>query len=375
MLNLRFNGKVLMHTNTLLCMLVTLFLLTSCGKSETTESNKPSDIVRPAKIFHVSDPSSSLIRNFPAEVEANAKSLLAFRVSGQIIKFPVKAGNTVTKGQVLAQLDPTDFQLRLDDRKARYELAQSQFTRAKSLLAKNLAPQSTYDEAKANLSVALSSYESAKVDLAYTTLRAPFAGSVAKVLVKQHENVQAKQPILMLQTRDMIDISIQIPENIISKVHKDTHYQPTVVFDSHPDSEYLVTVKEWDTQADPTTLTYKVVFSMPTPTTFNVLPGMSANVKIDLAQITDVAENRFLVPVSAVFVDEDEPLNNSQKYVWKVDATTSTVHKVAVTVGEIKDEGIEVFTGVKVGDDIVAAGVHYLTEGMKVRAWSREKGL
>ena len=355
-----------------LCLLLTLGLA-GCGEAPTTVDTKP--LVRPAKIFQVADPSLTALRNFPAEVEANTDSELAFRVSGQIIEFPVKAGNEVSRGQLLARLDPKDFKLRLDDAQARYDLAVSQFERAKTLLAKKLAPQSNFDEAKANLAVALSSLNTTKADLEYTYLRAPFDGTVARVMTQIHENIQAKQTILELQSRDRVDVSIQIPEDIISRVKKDSNYQPTVTFDSHPDEQFLVTVKEWDTQADPTTLTYKVVFSMPTPTSFNVLPGMTANIVIDLAQITDYDQQSFLLPVESVFSGEGSAAASGQRFVWKMDPQSFKVTRTEVTVGEIRSGGIVILDGIAPGDQIVAAGVHFLEDGMQVRPWDREGGL
>ncbi|WDE03338.1 efflux RND transporter periplasmic adaptor subunit [Thalassomonas viridans] len=361
------------YRQTLVSISMLLLALSGCSEQENTQPQ--AETIRPVKIFQVANPAAEAFRNFPAEVEANADSKLAFRVSGQIIKFPIKAGNEVTKGQLLAQLDPKDFKLLLDDRQARYELAHSQFERAKLLLEKKLASQADYDEAKANLSVALSSLNSAKTDLEYTSLRAPFSGSVAKVFVENHENIQAKQTILTLQTRDVVDISMQMPENIASRVKKDVQYQPTVIFDSHPDQEFLITVKEWDTQADPTTLTYKVVFSLPTPKNFNVLPGMTANIRMDLSKVITDSSSSFLLPVSAVFTGKDSPVSNKTRHVWKYDPQTQTVSQANVTVGSIKSEGIEVLTGLEPGDQVVSAGVHFLNEGMKVRPWNREKGL
>ncbi|WP_432471527.1 efflux RND transporter periplasmic adaptor subunit [Amphritea sp. HPY] len=345
------------------------------GCSETPDNQPVSQVVRPAKIFQVTDPAAETFRNFPAEVEANADSKLAFRVSGQLIEFPVRPGSRVTEGQLLARLDPKDFKLSLDDRQARYTLAKSQFERAQELLKRKLLAQSGYDEAKAELNVALSSLNVAKTNLEYTYLRAPFTGSVAKVMVEQHENIQAKQTILVLQTRDQVDISVQMPESVISRINKDTKYQPTVIFDSHPDQEFLVTVKEWDTQADPSTLTYKVVFSLPTPQTFNVLPGMSANIRIDLSKVTDLSRDNFMLPVGAVFAAEDTPLSSNVRYIWKVDPQTMKVSRAEVSVGEIRQPGIEVLSGVKPGDQVVSVGVHFLTEGMQVRPWNREEGL
>lgn len=350
-----------------------LFFLAGC--SESTDEQPASKVVRPAKIFQVVDPASETFRNYPAEVEANADSKLAFRVSGQLIEFLVKPGNEVKEGQLLARLDPKDFKLSLDDRRARYALAKSQFKRAQKLLKRKLLAQSDYDKAKAELNVALSSLNVEKANLEYTYLRAPFTGTIAKVMAEQHENIQAKQTVLILQTRDQVDISIQMPENIVSRVKKDTQYQPTVIFDSHPGKEFLVTVKEWDTQADPSTLTYKVVFSLPAPKAFTVLPGMSASIRIDLTKVTDVSSSHFMLPVGAVFAAEDAPLSSSARYIWKVDPETMKVSRAEVTVGEIRDQGIEVLSGIQPGDQLVSVGVHFLAEGMEVRPWNREKGL
>lgn len=110
-------------------ILAMLFVLVGC--SDNSDQASTAEVIRPAKIFQVTDPTFSAVRSFPAEVEANADSKLAFRVSGQITELLVRPGSEVEQGQILARLDPKDFKLNLDDRQARYELARSQFERAK----------------------------------------------------------------------------------------------------------------------------------------------------------------------------------------------------------------------------------------------------
>lgn len=357
----------------LLMSISTLVLLIAC--EDERPILKTEKIIHPAKIFQVQAPNGQVYRNFPAEVEANATSKLAFRVNGQIIDFRVKAGVDINKGELLAVLDPTDFQLRVDDREARYQLAKSQFEREQLLLEKKLVSQSKFDVAKANLNIALAALNIAKTELEYTHLNAPFNGSIANVMVENHEMIQAKQPVLTLISRDMIDVSIQISENIISRVDKDTLYQPTVIFDSHPEHEFLVSVKEWDTQANSSTLTYKVVFSLPTPNEFSVLPGMSANIRIDLSKVLKNKKKHFLIPVSAIFSSNTTPINANLSFVWLVNPKTFTVTQQLVATGQITKQGVEVLSGIKAGDKIVSAGVHYLSEGMQIKAWNREKGL
>ena len=360
------------HSLALSTLFVTLFLI-ACGEQANNEIVK--EVVRPAKIFQVQDSELELIRTFPAEVESHQGSLLAFRVNGELASLDVLAGQDVEQGQLLAKLDPEDFILQLDDRRARFELAKSQFQRFSTLLESKQASQAQFDEAKANMLIAESEFKKAKSNLEYTELRAPFSGSISQLYVENYENVVAKQSILFLQNQELLDVSIQVPERFVARVKKDSGYQPTVIFDSFPDKNYLLTVKEWDTTADPTTLTYKVVFTLPRPENFNLLPGMTGNVKIDLTKVTSVESQGLFVPVAAVFTPADSKLANKERFVWLFNEATGEVNKRQVTVGTIHQQGIEVLTGLNVGDKIVAAGSHYLQEGMKVKPWSRERGL
>jgi len=347
-------------------------LLTAC--TEQAAQSDVEQVVRPVKLFNINSNSDQAIRSFPAEVVANQGSYLAFRVNGELLEFPALAGQHVEKGELLAKLDPEDFELQYEERKARFELAESQLERVQKLFDRSIASQSELDQATANKQVAESAMKIAKTNLDNSELRAPFAGTVAKVFVKNFENIQAKQNILRLETRDLMDVVIQIPEKLIARIDKDVQYQPEVVFDGYPDKSYQLTIKEFDTQADPTTLTYKVVFSLPVPEDFNLLAGMTGRVDIDLSKITSSQSAYTLLPVEAVFSEPTEP-EGKNSYVWVYDENSGQVHKRAVKVGQLHRDGIEVLSGIEKGQTVVAAGVHFLEEGMKVRPWQKERGL
>ena len=355
-----------------LCLLsATLLSLIGCSEPEKIVKEEP---IRPVKLFSIGHDSQTNIRSFPAEVVANQGSYLAFRVNGELVEFPVLAGEQVKKGQLLAKLDPEDFQLQYNERKARYELAKSQLKRIKQLFDKNITSQSELDQAVANEQVAESAFKIAETNLEYSELRAPFAGIVAKVFVKNFESIKAKQNVLRLETRDFMDVAIQVPEKIVARIQKDTQYQPMVEFDGYHDKQYNLTLKEWDTQADPATLTYKVVFSLPVPEDFNLLAGMSGQVMIDLSKVTRSQTPYTILPIESVFSDPNKSLSDNA-YVWVFNQQTGTVHKQAVQVGQLHHDTIEVLSGVKEGQQIVSAGVHSLQEGMSVRPWNKERGL
>lgn len=344
----------------------------ACDNQPATQSENE---IRPVKLFTVGTQSKGAVRQFPAVVEPTERARLTFRVSGKLVELPARPGQSVKKGQLLGRLDSTDFILRLDQAKARYELAQTQFQRAEQLIAQKLISQAAYDEAKAQLQVAKADLSTAETALSYTRLEAPFTGMVSRLLVENHENIAAQQPILELQVRDQLDVVIQVPEDVIANVKKDFDYQPEVIFDSHPEHRYRARIREWDTQADSATNSFKVVFSMPTPTEFNVLSGMTANVVAEVDKISMLSSDALIVPTTAVFKPGDVEVGQQQSFVWVFDATSKSVSRRAVTVAGISSAGISIKEGLNVGEQIVSAGVHQLSDGQQVRPWVRERGL
>ncbi|HEY0923572.1 efflux RND transporter periplasmic adaptor subunit [Rheinheimera pacifica] len=349
-----------------------VFLLNACSKPEPELTPQ---LVRPVKLHQISADASGAVRQFPAVVAPTERASLTFRVSGKLVQLVARPGQAVEKGQLLARLDDTDFKLKLDQARARFELSQTQFTRSEQLISQKLVSQAVYDEAKAQLQVAQADLSTAETALSYTRLEAPFAGNISRLLVENHENVAAQQAIMELQVRDQVDVVIQVPEDVISNVRKDFDYQPEVVFDSHPLYRYRARIREWDTQADPATNSFKVVFSMPTPTDFNVLSGMTANVIAEVSKISNVYIDALFIPASAIFMPGSDPLASQQSYVWVYDNDSGTVSKRAVTVSSLTSAGAAITSGLAVGEQVVSAGVQQLTEGQQVRPWVRERGL
>lgn len=351
------------------------FLLVACDDKQVEEAK---ELVRPAKIVTVGDLLSQAVREFPGEVEASDKAEQAFRVSGELIKLPAKAGMKIKKGQLLARLDPKDYKLKLDDRKAKYDLAKVQYERADKLIEQKLIPIADFDKAKSRMLTSKSDLALAQADYDYTFLRAPFAGVVSRVLVDNHENVLAKQTILHVQSVDKIDISIQLPESFFALIRdkRDKKARSIVTFDTHPKYRYTDAVlKELDTEADPKTNTYRAKITMDAPTEFRAFSGMTVTVKVDFSDILRDRGDKIVVPAVAVFAAEDKPVNDKERYVWLLDLDSMRVKRSAVTVGKLHNNGIEITSGLKAGDQIIAAGVHFLTESQQVRPIVRERGL
>ncbi|VAW68348.1 Probable Co/Zn/Cd efflux system membrane fusion protein [hydrothermal vent metagenome] len=350
------------------------FALSACSAEEPKAQK---ETIRPAKIMTVGDPLAGAQRVYPGEVEAGDRSEQAFRVGGELVKLPAKAGSRVKKGQLLAQLDPTDFKLRVDEQQARFDLAQLQFERTDTLVKQQLIPKSDYDKAKSSMLSAKADLRLVKASLAYTELRAPFDGVISKVNVKNHENVRQTEVILVIQTTDNIDITFNLSENILSKLKRGSgkNAQPRVVFDAFAEKTYTTHVKEFDTEADPQTRSYKITLTMAAPTEFIALPGMSVNVHLDFSTMVEKSSASLVVPVEAVFSPEDKALDKRTHKVWKLNTDTMQAQGIEVTIGQLHSQGIEITSGLQPGDQIITAGVNFIKEGQKVKPWIKESGL
>ena len=358
---------------TLILFSIASLTLTAC-LPEAEPIVPPADIIRPVKIVTVGNQNNHSLRTFPATVEGVKETELAFRVSGQIIKRPIRAGQEIKKGTLIAQLDPKDFKTQVADKEARYNLAKAQYDRAAKVVKKGHVSKAEFDVRKAEMLAAKAALKQAKDNLSYTKIYAPFSGEVAKTYADKHEFVDKKQAIVMMQSADNVYIALQVPEQVIAMVDDPDEAEKVktkIIFDSHPEQTFLASFHEIDTQADPATRTYKVRLILSKPKKFTVLPGMSAKAIVNLNKISNQTKKTLTIPASCVFKSEADGL----QYVWLYDEETQQVQKRAIQLGELTETGIEILDGLKTGEQVVAAGVHQIRDNMQVRPLVNERGL
>jgi RND family efflux transporter MFP subunit len=332
-------------------------------------------VVRPLKTMVIESPFSATGRKYPGKVAANEEVNLAFQVSGQLIEFPVRKGQDVAQGELLARLDPRDFENTLATRQAALDSAQADYERLKGLSERGMAADKETIDSKALYDAAVAEASIAQKALDDTQLYAPFAGVIADTFVDNFQNVSAKQPVLSLQDVASVEIVVNVPEERVVRAQKGKEKDRSrfaATFEYLPGREFEVTVKEFSTQADPATQMYEATFVMPAPEGASILPGMTVTVR-EYPRTTAPAEaTAFAVPIEAVPIDEQ-----GDYFVWVVEDAaggTGTVHRTAVKVGEMVQDDILVLEGLSVGDRIALAGVHLLQEGQQVRPFLAQEG-
>lgn len=352
-------------------VLLATVALSGCGEAQSSVAAQA--VVRPVKLMEVQDEQTGAWRRFPATVVASEQAALAFRINGQLVELNLVEGQSIRQGQLLARLDDRDARNTLLNREADYELADADYRRKAALLERKLISQADYDRARATRKSALAALNSARDQLSYTRLEAPFSGIVAKIELENHQMVRANETVMGVQRNDAIDIRIQAPESLVVSFAATkaplAQSTPQVRFSADPERTYPVRYKEHATKVTPGTQSYEVVFTLPRPTALNLLPGMSAELQLQTPEAGKMTA--IVLPPSAI----DRRDQDGQVRVWRFDEQSGRVSAVPVTLGRVRSDGIEVQGKLHGGERVVVAGGQQLEEDMVVKPLHWERGV
>jgi RND family efflux transporter MFP subunit len=312
---------------------------------------------------------------FPAVAAAADKSSLSFRIPGEVTHIYIRPGDFVKKGQLLAELDPFDYRLEVDNAQAKYNVADSQYRRSAKLVENGYIAQSQFDELKAQRRIERARLNIAKLNLKFTQIKAPFNGVVSRVPIEQFENVQAGQQVMNIHSAKMVDIHIQAPDLIYSKSSAiDINVsKPDARVITSNGSEYKASLKEFTTEPDPESGSFLVTLTMPMPADNFILDGMAVEVRADAQKLNIYKKGEPVIPLEAIFNEDGDNLVLTDKFVWVV-KDDMTVEKRRITTDKVVPEGVRVQSGIEQGEKIVVAGGNRLRAGQQITIISMEAG-
>ena len=349
-----------------------VFSLISCGKKIEEKKEQVWNV----KIMTIGSNTIFINYNYPGQVKATDSAELSFVVAGRVIELPIKQGEFLKKGSLVAKLDQRDFIANLKSATAEQELAQTQFDSFKKLVEKGVISEDEFNQKKRNLNVTIADVKTAEKALEDSTLKTPFDGSVGRRYIDNHQDVAINQPIIQFQNLKSLDILINIPESDVAqgKGRKSLEdvakvIEADVTFAAIPNKKYKVSLKEFGTIADSDTQTYPVTFIMEKPKDANIMPGMTATISILPSSLPGekAEENKpIFVPVNAVIADPE-----GTPFVWIVDPSTMKVQRRDVKVGDMEYGKIKIVSGLKRGEQIVVSGTKSLSSGAKVKEYKK----
>jgi multidrug efflux system membrane fusion protein len=325
-------------------------------------------VVRPVRVVEIVYQQRSRSSVLAGTVVPRIETPLGFRVAGKIVSRVVDVGTVVKAGDLLAELDPADYRLAVDNARAALASADADYARAKAdherylnLRGSSAFMPQTLDQRRSIAATALARVEQARSqlasadnNLAYTALRADAPGVITSVQAEVGQVLAQGQGVVRLARTNELEILVGVPEHRLKAVRKSEN--ASFELWSDPGKRHLARLRELSPSADPVTRTYPARFTVLDAPEFIGL-GMTATLAFERPGTRPVAE----VPLSAIFQQGTQPA------VWVVDRASGTVDLRPVTIARWRDDTADIASGVDAGEMIATAGVHKLEQGQKVK--------
>jgi membrane fusion protein (multidrug efflux system) len=336
-------------------------------------------------------------------VEANVTAQGAFQIAGRVARVYVEEGQAVAKGQVLAELDATDYRngydaaaaqadaARATDKKAQaglrpqeleqaridFQRWQDEYTRMKFLYDHKSLAANDFEKIEAGYKAAQQRYEMARQGtrvqdkeaangqyraaaaqmheaqkrLADCKLRAPIAGFVGMRRIDVGDTVGAGTPVIGVLDLNPVKVRVAIPEAEIGKVREGA--RATVTIPSLDGRQFEGKVEAVGVTADPASRTYSVKISVPNPQRL-LRAGMVAEARI----FGSTMVNAITVPGDAIVRDA-----RGVTHVYVYEPTRQRVYARRVDVGALFNNEVEIRNGLTGNEQIVVAGQQNVREG------------
>ncbi|MFM7026483.1 MAG: efflux RND transporter periplasmic adaptor subunit [Limnohabitans sp.] len=346
-----------------LTLTVALATLSACSRQEA-----PSEPVRAVKVITAGTQDLHNDSVYAGEVRARVESRLGFRVGGKLMRRAVDAGQRVTVGQLLAALDPQDYQLSAQAAQAQLVAAQTQrdvaladFRRYESLKAQGFISGAELERREASLKAAEAALVQARSQsqaqanqVGYAHLQATAAGVVTALEVEVGQVLAAGQPVVRLAHDGPRDAVFSVPEQAVSLIKVGMPMQARIAGGAQ---SLQGRVREVGASADPVTRTFTVKLALeaserlPLGATVNVLaPAQPHATGMQVIQLPTTALRQ----------------QGEGTAVWVLDEASMSVQSQSVTLGPVQARQVAIASGLQPGQKVVVAGVHVLSPGQKV---------
>ena len=329
--------------------LVSLLVLCGCSDENNSGVKAPTRVMTEI----VSATTSANSQSYVGIVEECEATAVSFTSMGVVRRVFVSEGQTVGRGQLIAEMDDTQARNLLVGAEAQMSQANDALKRYKMLYDNGSLPEVKWVEIQSNVAQAKAQLEIAQKNLEDCRLTAPVGGIIGKKMVGAGETALPSQTVVTILNISNVKVKVAIPEVEMSGITANT---PTMIKVEAANKEVSGGKIEKGVQADALTHTYDIRINVQNDDR-KLLPGMVANVS--LTPIND-DKDHYTVPITAVQKKADGSL-----FVWVVDNDNMACRK-AVIIGETVGNKVFITQGINGGDRIVTEGYQKLSEGTEV---------
>ena len=309
----------------------------------------------PVEVAKASRRSIAASYNGTAALEARGEAQVVAKTSGIALQVFAEVGQHVSAGQVLVRIDADRATLQVAQSDAQVRKLQANFARAQQLASQKMVSANDLDTLRYDLENARASNRLARLELSYTTVKAPISGVIAERSIKPGNLVQINTPIMRIVDNSRLEATLNAPEREIETLKTGQSVQ--LVVDALPGKTFAGRIDRVSPVVDSGSGTFRVVCAFEGGGLLQ--PGMFARIRINY----DQRANALVIPRNALLEDGSEPA------VFTVRAEKAS--RIPIKLGSIDGEWVEVLGGLKEGEPVVVAGKSALREGSLVQVISQ----
>lgn len=335
-------------------------VLFTCGQKEsnaeaTSESIDESAVA--VQLTEVKEGNYTLPAVASGLVTTSTESRLSFKIGGIVSRILVEEGQTVTRGQLLATLDPTEIDAQLSQAKNNLDKFARDFERVERLYKDSAATLEQFQNVKTGYDVANESYRIASFNKQYATIRANASGKVIRKFVNEGELVNGGSPVLMINSAAENNWIVRVGLADVDWVRVKKGDKAVVKMDAYANEPFDGIVSLLAEAADPVSGLYLAEVKV-NPQGKKLASGLVATVQV----IPSEARQLKSIPIESIVEGA-----GSHAFVFVPNTDQKSVRKVSVQVAWIADSQAIVANGLEDVSVVVSSGSAFLTESSTIR--------
>ncbi len=289
--------------------------------------------------------------NLPGVIEPWEKLTLLSKVHGTVIETLVEEGDKVTKGQVIARLDPADFRIAVDSARAVYRLAVADQQRFATLFEQDIIPQAKIEKIDAQVKTSKAALENAELLLSRCTIKAPISGVIRRLDAVEGLLLNVSDPVAEILQIDRVKAVVGIPESDVALVRNIEDV--TVTVQALDDKQIIGRTHYLASSPENGARLYRLELAVDNRD-HQILPGMFFRAQI----VKKVYQDTVAVPIYSVIKRQDKQF----VYVEK----NGVAYQMPVELGIIENWRVQVTSGLPPGSRVVVEGHRDIEQGHKL---------
>lgn len=319
------------------------------------------DTVRKVPLVSVISVKDTLFKHYieiQGSVDTKENILVYPQFSGAVVSLNVKAGQKVSKGQVLATIEDGGLRSQLAQLETQASLAKTTYERQSRLWNQKIGSEIQYLQAKTNMESTQKMVAQLKAQVEKTLVKAPFSGYADQVMIEAGQVVSPGVPLIRVVNLSDMFVSASVPEGYLSKLKIGSVVE---VFVKTLGKNYAGKVRQIGNYINPNNRSFDIEIAI--PNSDNLLrPNQVAVLKIE-----DYVNTKAIVVPESI-VQENA---NGEKIIFKSEIPDAKgfakVTKQVVQLGQVTNSQVEVKSGLTTNTLIVKEGAKGLSDGSKVQ--------